>query len=471
MKKSNKFSPEVCDRSVRIVQFVLLHTCIALTACGGGEATTEQTASARSAGADRTQMDAPDLSATDAPSRSSASLPDAPTLADAPPAPIEGQHSRQSSSPTVNLNFSEKTAQQSASPPIPSIVRRKIVGGLIEPTDLVAANDGTLFYTERGRGLFALRPGADSVLVFAPRELELTSRSGVFAVTLDPEFSRNRFVYVLMRTSGAGTETSLVVRLSLDAAYTHATNRSDILVVPTTVGSDRGRQGSSTFGARLRFGPDGYLYVGLADDFQSATPQPTQALAGKLLRIDRDGHPAPNNKAPAGFDKRVYSSGIRDAVAIAFHPNTEAVLVGRRNQAAPDEVVIEQSSANRELSTRCAPPKTGHCDRSSGQIGEVIANGFVSVWRGGNEAAGLTAIELLRDPVWGAWRNAFAVAFDQGQRIDFIKIDSMGRTVRAATVVEKLGVGFKAVVERPDGLYAMTRGRPGGDEIWRLSPQ
>jgi glucose/arabinose dehydrogenase len=73
--------------------------------------------------------------------------------------------------------------------------------------------------------------------------------------------------------------------------------------------------------------------------------------------------------------------------------------------------------------------------------------------------------------VWGEWRNAFVVAFDGAQRLDLVKLAADGRTPNATPVLERLGVGFKAVAQGPDGLYVMTSGKPGGDEIWRLTPQ
>ena len=271
--------------SIHLAQLGLLYLFVALTACGGGGAPTESALPSANAVTDQSQVNAADLSPTNAQSLPSPTLPDTPMLANAPSAPISGQQSRELLSLPSNVLAS---ARKIASLPTPTLLRRKVVGGLIEPTDLVTASDGTLFFTERGRGLFVLRPGADAVSVFSEREVAPTSRSGMFAVALDPEFTRNRFVYVLARTSWRGAEVGRVIRVALDATYTRATNRIDILKVPISAALDPGQQRLSVSKGDLRFGPDGYLYVSLGDDSQSTASQATQTLAGEFLRIEWD---------------------------------------------------------------------------------------------------------------------------------------------------------------------------------------
>ena len=47
--------------------------------------------------------------------------------------------------------------------------------------------------------------------------------------------------------------------------------------------------------------------------------------------------------------------------------------------------------------------------------------------------------------------------------------DDDGRLGRLATALKGLGFGFGAVAQYGDALYVATRGKPGGDEIWRLT--
>ena len=457
-------SPAKLSRA--LLRLVSLASFAILMACSGGDEQAPPPASLPNT--EQTQFAASDQYATAAKSLPQPSATVAPTLRSVPTAPVDGSPPRAPQSTATKLALSDGLGY---GPLAPTILRRTMVGGLVAPTDLVFASDGTMFFTERGRGLFAMRSGAEAVPIFTPKDLASAGSSGMLAVTLDPEFARNGFAYIFMRSTATGAEDSRVVRVTINASSTQVADRRDILVVPapTTGGETPGSEPHA--GGALRFGPDGYLYVGLGDERSTLASQSDASLAGKVLRIDRNGQAAPGNTAPAGFDKRVFALGLRDPVALAFHPNTEAALVGQRYSAQPDDIALAKPGANGGWAPQCATPKAGYCEHAADQARSAPASGLVASWRGGKASEGLTAIERLRDPMWGDWRNAFVVAFDRAQRLDLVKFDAEGRTLLATPALEKLGVGFKAVAQGPDGLYVVTSGKRGGEEIWRLSPQ
>lgn len=321
--------------------------------------------------------------------------------------------------------------------PPPTLLRRTLLTKLRAPTDLAFASDGLLFYSERTEGLYVWRPGRPSVPVYSPLDVRLAGQGlGMLSVAVDPEFERNRFVYTLCVTVSGERRSVRVARLTLAAQSTGVVEHHDLVLLDLAKTDWAPASLKEPQPASLRFGPDGHLYV--------VAGQVVSSGVSRILRIDRHGHPRPSTSHGAE-DPRIYASGLNGSVAVGFHPSTEQVLVGRRGDSQPDEMLMLAAHANAQ-STRNP----------------------VSVWKAGMAGEGLSAIERLRGEQWGYWRNALVVAFDRAQRLQLIKLNADGRVQHSVPLLQKAGVGFRAVANGPDGLYVLTTGKKDGDELWRL---
>ena len=110
--------------------------------------------------------------------------------------------------------------------------------------------------------------------------------------------------------------------------YAYFTSASDNRVV--TIALDGGRFGAQTpiitgipkggihNGGRLKFGPDGFLYVTTGETGQTGLSQNRESLGGKILRVTTDGSPAPGNPFPGS---RVWSYGHRNVQGIGWSAN------------------------------------------------------------------------------------------------------------------------------------------------------
>ena len=128
--------------------------------------------------------------------------------------------------------------------------------------------------------------------------------AGLLGIALDPEFAQNRFVYLYYSA-----------RLSMSG-------RVNRVVRYREVGSRLGERavllddipaGQIHDGGRLRFGPDGLLYVTAGDAASAALAQDLGSLAGKILRITRDGTTAAQQSIRLAdlLVRAPQSSGIR----------------------------------------------------------------------------------------------------------------------------------------------------------------
>ncbi|MCX8003847.1 MAG: PQQ-dependent sugar dehydrogenase [Burkholderiaceae bacterium] len=353
------------------------------------------------------------------------------------------------------------------------LARTVFLRELEAPQDLAFAPDGTLFVTERRKGLAVRRTDGTVARVFAPK-----AGDALFGVAVDPQFARNRFVYVFLFTAEAEAR---VARLKLDAAYA-VTERTDIL---RAAGAARGGSADEAHaGGALRFGPDGWLYVAIGDLLDASAPQAGTALAGKLLRIDRDGRAAPANRPPGGFDARVYAYGLRNPTALALRPGSGELFVGE-DGAGRDEITRLGAGGNGGWDPRCealavktAAAADGYCGKPSAERGRPVAamtdlgrfpSATPPLWTNLNRAQGLAALAFLQGERWKSWNGALAVAYAGGQRIDVLRLNAAGGVDDYASMLGTLGVPVRALALGADGaLYVATHGKRGGDEIWRV---
>ena len=161
-------------------------------------------------------------------------------------------------------------------------------------------------------------------------DLFAVGETGLMGIVVDPDFASNRRFYTCQGHVGPEVQ---VIAWTINADYTAATRVADPLVggIPAT----SGRHG----GCRLRFGPEGFLWIATGDAASGRVPQDLTSLGGKVLRVDPfTGAGAPTNPlAPS----RVYTYGHRNVQGLALRPGTSQMWAveartegGRRDQPA-----------------------------------------------------------------------------------------------------------------------------------------
>ena len=149
---------------------------------------------------------------------------------------------------------------------------------------------------------------ADSEL-FVFEEVASEEEAGLMGITLHPQYEENRYVYACYAAASGEEIIDRVVRL-VDKGDSLAFDRIIVDDIPAA---------KYHSGCRIRFGPDGMLYITTGDALQKEQAQDLDSLAGKILRVDAEGNIPADNPFPGSA---VYSYGHRNPQGIDWDPES-----------------------------------------------------------------------------------------------------------------------------------------------------
>ncbi|MEN8582046.1 PQQ-dependent sugar dehydrogenase [Burkholderia sp. RS01] len=192
--------------------------------------------------------------------------------------------------------------------PVAPVVRSRI-DGLQLPWSMVFLPDGTAVISERDSALLKSVKGGEIRTVGKVPDVVPGGEGGLLGLALSPDFASDRLLYFYFTAAGDNR----IARVRLDEAGTGA-DPGLRLGAPDVIFSGIPKATTHN-GGRLRFGPDGFLYVGTGDSQRREQPQDRNALGGKILRLTRDGEAAPGNPLPGN---PVYSLGHRNVQGLAW---------------------------------------------------------------------------------------------------------------------------------------------------------
>lgn len=177
--------------------------------------------------------------------------------------------------------------------------------GLQIPWAAVFLPDGTAVISERDSGLLkAVRDGRPSTIGQFPGVVP-GGEGGLLGLALSPDFESDHFIYCYFTAERDNRIARTVLTAGGDGGFAIGSPEVIFTGIP---------KASTHNGGRIRFGPDGLLYVGTGDSQRREQPQDPNALGGKILRLTPDGRPAPGNP----FGNAVYSLGHRNVQGLAW---------------------------------------------------------------------------------------------------------------------------------------------------------
>lgn len=318
---------------------------------------------------------------------------------------------------------------------------KTVATGLEAPWEIAFLPEGGALITERAGRVRLL--DADLDLRERPvGEVPVSQigEGGLLGAAVDPDFARNRLVY-LYRTTDSGNVVTRY-RLSRGRLREQATIVSGIAAAPIHDGG------------RIRFGPDDRLYIATGDAADESLPQRAGSLNGKLLRME------PRAYRGEGGRPEVFSLGHRNPQGFDWERGSGRLYASEHGPDGDDEVNLLGRGSNYGW-----PEVRGS---AHGRFAAPLA-----VYEESIAPSGASFVKLPGS----SWTGDFLIGALVGEQIRRLRFAGR-RVTRDEALFEGEFGRVRTVVEGPDGaLYALTsnrdgRGSPrdGDDRVLRIVP-
>lgn len=316
----------------------------------------------------------------------------------------------------------------------PLTVQEKLELHLSIPWSAVFLPDGTAVISERETALLkSVRGGKATTLGKIPGVVP-AGEGGLLGLALSPLFDVDHYLFAYV----TGQEDNRVIRLALErdsaGSLVPGPPKTIFAGIPKAVTHN---------GGRIRFGPDGFLYVGTGDAQRPEQPQDPNALGGKILRLTADGGPAPGNP----FGNAVYSLGHRNVQGLAWDSDGR-LWASEFGPDVNDELNLILPGANYGW-----PAVTGAPHRPEYQDAKVV-------WPATSESSP-SGLEIVGDTAYlGALR---------GQRLWGVPLDGTEGGTPVAYFTGRYG-RIRDVVRTPEGGFWLLTNDENPDFVLVLAP-
>ncbi|MBK8956241.1 MAG: PQQ-dependent sugar dehydrogenase [Saprospiraceae bacterium] len=221
------------------------------------------------------------------------------------------------------------------------------ITGVSIPVDLAHCGDDRLFVIEKSGKIRIIRNNA---LVSVPF-LDITAKvrstggeQGLLGMAFHPAYKTNGLLYVNYTDRSATTKTVIEeYKVTADSNRIDSTSGRILLTIDQPFTNHNG--------GCIRFGPDGYLYIGMGDGGSANDPQNNaqnkMSLLGKMLRIDVNVSPGygipPTNPfvGNAAYAPEIWAMGMRNPWRFSFDRMNGDLWIGDVGQGSWEEIDYE----------------------------------------------------------------------------------------------------------------------------------
>jgi glucose/arabinose dehydrogenase len=224
-----------------------------------------------------------------------------------------------------------------------TISLQSIATGFASPVEITNAGDSRLFVVQKG-GLIRIL-NADGTVNATPflnlsAFVSTNSERGLLGLAFHPNYATNGYFFVNYTNLAGNT---VIARYTVNASNPNIANTTETILMTIT------QPFANHNGGTIKFGPDGYLYIGMGDGGSGGDPgnraQNINENLGKMLRIDVNATAAPFYSNPssnpyvgvAGNDE-IWAIGLRNPWKFSFNRLNGDLWIADVGQDAVEEI-------------------------------------------------------------------------------------------------------------------------------------
>jgi glucose/arabinose dehydrogenase len=324
--------------------------------------------------------------------------------------------------------------------------------GLKRPWGITILPDGRLLITEKtGTMKIVTTSGMVSEPITGLPAVNSGGQGGLLGLTTDPAFSKNRIVYWVFSEKTSTGNLTAVAKGTLSADEKKMENVSVIYR------ADPAHPSMGHYGGRILVDKTGNLLVTTGERSNLETRPQAQYLTsanGKVLRITKDGKPAPGNPIlGAGAKPEIYSYGHRNVQNLAFHPITGDIWTAEFGPMGGDELNLVKPGKDYGW-----PAITYGLEYSGAKVGEGIQQkeGMeqpVYYW---NPSISPSGMSFYSGNMISEWKNNLFIGALSGKHILRLVIKD-NKVVGEERLLADQNQRFRSTMQGKDGaLYAIT---------------
>ena len=334
-----------------------------------------------------------------------------------------------------------------------AIESKVLVNGLKRPWGMTVLPDGRLLITEKaGVMKIVTTSGTVSEPITGLPEVNSAGQGGLLGLTIDPDFTKNRMVY------WSFSEKSASGNLTAIAKGTLSTDEKRIENVTVIYRANPAHPSTGHYGGRILVDKTGNLLITTGERSSLETRPQAQFLTsanGKVIRITKDGKPAPGNPFLNNTEAKpeIYSYGHRNVQNLAFHPATGDIWTAEFGPRGGDELNLIKPGNNYGW-----PIITYGIEYSGAKIGDAIQQkeGMeqpVYYWDPVISPSGMSFYSSNTIP---EWKNNLFIGSLSGMHVLRLVINN-NKVVGEERLLADQKQRFRSVIEGKDGaLYAIT---------------